>query len=78
MINVQDEGAMGDGVFNNYTILQNLITAADGALYFPPGRYRIDSTLVFPEKTGQHIFGCGMAERILDASAAQGCESVLV
>jgi hypothetical protein len=34
-----------------------------GTLYFPPGRYRITQTLKFPNQTGHHLVGCGMAQR---------------
>lgn len=52
-IDLSTIGAVGDGVTDNYTIVQNAINAASGrtVLYFPPGNYLLSSTLNF---IGQH------------------------
>jgi hypothetical protein len=49
-----------------------------GALYFPPGRYRLNNTLTIRHRTGYHLVGCGMAQRVPFGGAGKGCESVLV
>jgi hypothetical protein len=48
-----------------------------GALYFPPGRYRLNNTLVLRPKTAYHLVGCGLAKPIADQSGAKGAESVI-
>src|SRR5688572_11511274 len=64
MINVKNgTTVVGDGNHDDTAGLQNFINAAGGALYFPPGKYRITGTLLFPNKTGYHLVGCGMAQR---------------
>jgi hypothetical protein len=64
MINVTSHPNVdGDGSNDDSDGLQELITDAEGALYFPPGQYRITKTLVFPPKTGYHIIGTGMVSK---------------
>jgi len=49
MISVKDFGAVGDGVTNDATAIQNAInsvqSARGGIIYFPPGNYAIQSPL---------------------------------
>jgi hypothetical protein len=79
MINVLDQpDVYGNGILDDWPGLQRLINTGGGAFYFPPGRYRINSTLVFPNKTGYHLMGSGLAERVPESSAARGAESVIV
>jgi hypothetical protein len=83
MINVKAPGgtftpAKGDGCANDTAALQALIDANLGALYFPGGRYVINETLLFPEKTGQHIIGSGMSENLGPMSLGTGPECALV
>jgi hypothetical protein len=83
MINVKEPGgsfapAKGDGCTDDTAALQALIDAALGALCFPEGRYVISETLVFPPKTGQHIVGSGMSEKLPISSDGRGAECALV
>ena len=56
IINIKDYGAIGDGVVNDTTSINNAITAlstitnGDPLLYIPRGRYKITSTLNFTNK----------------------------
>jgi hypothetical protein len=83
MINVKNGTTVqGNGSHDDTVGLQGYLntaaSASGGALYFPKGRYLITDTLVFPQKTGQHIFGSGMAEGVTAGGPAQGAESVIV
>jgi hypothetical protein len=50
--NVKAYGAVGDGTTDDYTAVMAAISAAQnangGTIYFPPGRYRINSQLLIP------------------------------
>lgn len=49
-VNVKWYGAVGDGVTDDTTAIQNAITNNDGrTVYFPPGEYKITSTLNLPK-----------------------------
>jgi hypothetical protein len=63
MINVVDAGANGNNNFDNWSVLQGLINDGEDSFYFPPGRFKINKTLVFPRKTGYHIIGAGISSR---------------
>jgi hypothetical protein len=83
MINVLDHPyILGNGVHDDAGGLQELIDDADnggdGTFYFPPGRYRINSTLTFPHKSGYHLIGCGLASPLPEGSSSQGAESVII
>lgn len=59
--NVKDYGAKGDGVTDDSAAIQLAVTAicgAEGILYFPPGDYRLKTTITFPNKSFS-IFGSG-------------------
>ena len=75
MINVKDHGVEGDGVTDDSGALQDLIDNAQGTLYFPPGRYRIDEKLIFYNKTGYHLVGSGLAPPLPQGSGAVGARS---
>jgi hypothetical protein len=53
VISVAEFGAIGSGTANERTQIQNAIDAANaqggGVVYFPPGRYRIDSSLTLQQ-----------------------------
>ena len=62
VVNVRDYGAVGDGVTNDVAAVNAAITAlaSRGALYFPPGRYRMNSQPVhFTGKTHITVYGVG-------------------
>lgn len=60
VFNVRAHGALGDGVTNDYAAIQAAIDAAEenggGYVYFPAGRYSINSTLVLNKSS---IILCG-------------------
>jgi len=59
--NVKDYGAVGDDSTNDSAAIQAAVTAAcnaEGILYFPPGGYRLQTTITFPNKSFS-IFGAG-------------------
>lgn len=72
-ISVTDYGAVGNGSTDDTTAIQNAINAAFGTsgsphgttatlnsvLYFPPGHYKVTSTLVFTAVRGGTILGAG-------------------
>lgn len=52
--NVKDYGATGDDTTDDAAAIQNAVNAAcnaQGVLYFPPGGYRIKTTITFPNKS---------------------------
>jgi len=55
VVNVRDHGAMGDGLANDFDAISRAAAAAakadGGAVFFPPGVYAVDSTLVVPPGT---------------------------
>lgn len=82
----RDYSAVGDGVTDDTTAIQNAIDAALGTaasphnttnahlnrpIYFPQGKYRITAALVIPRTRGAHIFGAGrFATQILQETAS--------
>jgi hypothetical protein len=70
----EDYGAVGDGVTDDSTAIQNALNAAvtaQGVLYFPPGDYYIATGIVHTNPTGVRILGAGSAGfgNIPDAAA---------
>jgi hypothetical protein len=60
--NVKDYGAVGNGAFDNTTVLNALLaaTSGGGTIYFPPGIYAIGSSLVLPnDQAGRRLIGAG-------------------
>jgi hypothetical protein len=79
MFNVLDNPDVhGDGNQDDQPGLQALIDNRVGALYFPPGRYLLESTLTLWAKTAYHLVGSGLPKPVRDGSNEQGAESVLV
>jgi hypothetical protein len=72
------KNAFGDGVNDDKPRLQPLIDSGISPLYFPKGRYRINSTLTFLNKTGYALYGSGLSSPVADQSGAKGAESVIV
>lgn len=78
MINVKDFGAIGDGVFNNVTAIQNAIAAAIAGqggrgvdLYFPSGIYAINGPVAV---VGNNVMlrGAGWLDTILLCTITTG------
>lgn len=54
VINIKDYGAIGDGIVNDTTSINNAIAAVPanrGILYFPSGKYLINNTIFISNKT---------------------------
>ncbi len=70
VVNVRSYGATGDGTTDDTAACQAALTAAaNRALFFPPGRYRITSTLTLAN-VSVHIFGAGINRTELRFSGA--------
>lgn len=63
---VKDFGAVGDGVTDDTTAIQNALNGAPGAVYFPAGTYVINATIEVPKNVS--IVGDGANVTIIDAS----------
>jgi hypothetical protein len=59
-VSVKDFGAVGDGVTDDTTAIQNAVNALsiDSSLYFPKGIYLISSTIILPQRIT--LYGDGM------------------
>ncbi len=69
VVSVRDFGAVGNGVADDTAAIQVALTALSGAgvyLYFPPGRYPINSRVIVPTKTG--LIGDGSATLVINGS----------
>lgn len=67
--NVKDYGAVGDDSTNDSAAIQAAVTDAcnaQGILYFPPGDYRLRTTITFPNKSFS-IFGSGPTATVIAA-----------
>lgn len=73
VINVLDQGAAGDGVTDDYDMVQKQINTAEApsVIYFPAGTYRFDSPLTL--KSGIVLRGEGAEQTRLDFPAQGGC-----
>ena len=70
VVNVLSYGATGDGTTDDTAACQAaLAAAANRVLYFPPGRYKLTSTLLLANASVQ-IFGAGINRTELRFSAA--------
>lgn len=78
--NVVSYGAVGNGTTDDTTAIQNAINAAHsakkGTVYFPPGIYKISSTLTI--YTGVSLVGAGSAASIINqvTTSANGITAV--
>lgn len=61
VVNVKDSGATGNGSTDDTAAIQAAaaLVTSNGALYFPPGNYRITSGFTFSGLTNVKIFGDG-------------------
>ena len=68
VLNVKDFGAVGDGITDDSSAIQNtinsILTSGQRApIYFPPGTYILDSTIDLPVSIqGLELFGAGWTE----------------
>ncbi len=71
IVNVKDRGAKGDGVTDDYPVINTAVgavaAAGGGTLYFPPGTYAMSSALV--PVSGVNIQGAGPAATIIKNTA---------
>lgn len=68
-------GAVGNGIVDDTAACQAAIDAcvsAGGIMYFPPGTYKITSTLNFADKLGVQFLGGGMRSTIFKWAGAVG------
>jgi len=75
MISVKDFGAMGDGVTNDTTAMQNALTAAAGkSLYIPAGTYVCNQLVV---SSGTSVYGDSASTTIIQATSSLGSSTPL-
>ena len=72
VVSVKDFGAVGDGVADDTAEIQAALAAADG-VYFPPGTYKITSTLNI--KRGNRLYGDNFAITVLQFWDCDGVKS---
>lgn len=60
-VSVKDFGAVGDGVANDTTAIQNALNTNNGnvSVYFPKGVYLINSTILIPQNRATKMHGDG-------------------
>jgi len=68
-VSVMDFGAVGNGVANDTTAIQNAI-ASDRDVYFPTGTYLITSACVFSNKQNIRIRGAGRNNTVIKCSSS--------
>ena len=66
-VSVKDFGAVGDGVTNDTTAIQNALSTGK-SVYFPSGTYNISSALV--PSANQLIYGAGQQNTIIQQTSA--------
>lgn len=57
-VNVKDFGAIGDGIADDYVVLNNMLTFIDSNstdIFFPKGTYKIGSNITFPSNVVLHF-----------------------
>jgi hypothetical protein len=64
---VKEYGAIGNGVANDTTSIQNALNSGYKNIYFPSGTYKVNSTLTIPKDVS--IFGDGPSLSIIDGNA---------
>ena len=60
--NVRDWGAVGDGISDDRAAIQQVIDAAGaagGIVFFPPGTYKVDNSLLYIAKSNVTLLGSG-------------------
>lgn len=73
-VNVKDYGAVGNGITDDTTSLQNALTAGAGkSVYVPPGTYITSNALTVP--SGTKFFGAGASSIIKSNALASGGSS---
>lgn len=68
-VSVKDFGAVGDGVVDDTTAIQNAIDS-NRDVYFPAGTYLITAPCVFSNKTNVRIKGAGRDSTIIKCNSA--------
>ena len=63
---VKDFGAVGNGTADDTTAIQNAVNAPAMAVWFPPGSYKITSTITL--RAGTSLLGAGNASQIVAAT----------
>ena len=63
---VKDFGAIGNGTADDTTAIQNAVNAPAMAVWFPPGSYKITSTITL--RAGTSLLGAGNASQIVAAT----------
>lgn len=78
-VNVKDYGAIGDGVTNDYTAIQNAINTGS-AVFFPPGDYLVSTGLVGTNDDQQFIGYSGAFIKVttnIDALTIQADDNII-
>ena len=63
---VKDFGAIGNGTADDTTAIQNAVNSPATAVWFPPGSYKITSTITL--RAGTSLLGAGNASQIVAAT----------
>lgn len=67
-VSVKDFGAVGDGVTDDTTAIQNALNSSALAIYFPPGTYKTTGTITVSQ-TGTCLIGDGPYDAIIESTA---------
>ena len=59
-VSVQDFGAVGDGITNDWIAIEKALNASN-SIYFPTGTYRIDGARLYNLPTNKFLYGDGSA-----------------
>lgn len=66
-VSVKEYGALGNGVANDTTAIQNALNSGYQNIYFPAGTYKVNATLTIPKDIS--IFGDGPSLSMIDGRA---------